>query len=852
MKAACVHEYGKRPVLEDVPVPDSQPDEILVLVAACGMCGSDVQLVDGYFRKYADIPTPITLGHEITGVVHKISGVVPKSSGLREGDVVVVAPGCGDGTCRHCQIGGTQICPNVRWPGFGRFGGFAEFIPVPARYLIKVDSPLKFEELAPLTDAGLTPYRGVKKLRDAGALGPNRVLGIFGVGGLGGYAVQYAELLGGGATVVTFARNPDKLAIAKEYGADHLISIKGKSAADIGRELSKATGQDELENAPARPRMRLQLPRPAPRASRIESLTNDGANGRRMTPHLSSSDGDVVGGRTPPCQSRLVTHALSLGWGVAAVVSMLTRHGVVRAWASRRRDATSASEAASDNYPRARCRRRAGAVIPMEPATMRDRSWSIMRCGLALAAGLLLLAQSPVAAQQMQMMPPGQVELIRGLLPSVVNITSFVIEPSPTAGMNVGSASGDQAASHPKEVRGSGFIIDPSGVILTNYHVIDGANDVHVKLSDGTVVSGRIIATAARIDLALVKVDTQHPLTVVHWGDSDKVQIGDPVFAIGNALGIGLSVTSGIVSALNRNIMDTPFDDFIQTDAAINHGNSGGPLFNRQGEVIGVDTAIISPTTGSVGLGFAIPANDAYFVSARLLREGQIVLPSLGVKVEEVTPDMAAALDMKQALGSIVAVLHEGGPAATAGVEVGDIILRFNNQTPADERALLRDIAKAMVGETVPVTFLRDGHEHTVQVKLIAWPAMRGSSDAVAGRTRKPVMLVPANLGLSLSALTTDLGAHYGLKMHQAGVLIDGVAAGTDASERGLVTGDVILRMQDKDVASPQEVQAAVEAARAQQRAFVLALVLPKTEQPTPGPRWMALRVAEGVQTEGP
>ena len=167
--------------------------------------------------------------------------------GQIEGDHGVVMPGWGDGTCRHCQIGNTHICPNVRWPGFGPYGGFAEFIPVPARYLIKVDSRLKFEELAPLTDAGLTPYRGVKKLRDAGALGPNRVLGVFGVGGLGGYAVQYAKLLGGGATIVAFDRNPDNLAVAKEDGADHIISIKGKASADVAKELSKAAGQSDLD-----------------------------------------------------------------------------------------------------------------------------------------------------------------------------------------------------------------------------------------------------------------------------------------------------------------------------------------------------------------------------------------------------------------------------------------------------------------------------------------------------------------------------------------------------------------------------------------------------------------------------
>jgi propanol-preferring alcohol dehydrogenase len=179
--------------------------------------------------------------------VHKIGSVVPKVAGFQEGDHVVVAPGWGDGVCRHCLVGNSHICPNVRWPGFGPYGGFAEFLPVPARYLIKAERHLKFEELAPLTDAGMTPYRGIKKLRDAGALGANRVLGVFGIGGLGGYAVQYAKLLGGGATVVAFARNSNKLSIAKEFGVDHAIDIKGKSPADIAKDLGKATGQRELD-----------------------------------------------------------------------------------------------------------------------------------------------------------------------------------------------------------------------------------------------------------------------------------------------------------------------------------------------------------------------------------------------------------------------------------------------------------------------------------------------------------------------------------------------------------------------------------------------------------------------------
>lgn len=247
MKAARLHEYFKPLVLEDIPVPDLQPDEILVNVKACGMCRSDVQLVDKYFQKYADIPRPITVGHEIAGVIHTIGDLVPSSSGFKEGDHVVVAPGWGDGTCRHCQMGNTQICANVRWPGFGPVGGFAEFIPVPARYLIKVDKSLKFEELAPLTDAGLTTYRGVKKLRDAGALGPDRIIGVFGIGGLGGYAVQYAKLLGAGATVIAFARSAEKLEVAKEYGADYIVPIKGKTSEDIAKELSKLTGRGDLD-----------------------------------------------------------------------------------------------------------------------------------------------------------------------------------------------------------------------------------------------------------------------------------------------------------------------------------------------------------------------------------------------------------------------------------------------------------------------------------------------------------------------------------------------------------------------------------------------------------------------------
>jgi propanol-preferring alcohol dehydrogenase len=251
MRVARMHEFRSPLVIEDIPVPAIGPDEALIRVTAAGMCRTDVQLIDGYFAKYASIPFPITPGHEIAGVVSKIGTAAATASGFGEGDQVVVSGGWGDGTCRHCRHGDEQICTNGRWPGFGAYGGYGEYVPVPVRHLIGVDRRhgLAPEELAPLTDAGLTPYRGLKKLRDAGALGPGRILAVVGVSALGTYAVQYAKILGGGATVVAFARDERKLAAAKELGADHVIGIRGKSLERVREELHAATGAREIDAA---------------------------------------------------------------------------------------------------------------------------------------------------------------------------------------------------------------------------------------------------------------------------------------------------------------------------------------------------------------------------------------------------------------------------------------------------------------------------------------------------------------------------------------------------------------------------------------------------------------------------
>jgi propanol-preferring alcohol dehydrogenase len=241
--------YGYREPLrlEDVPIPEIRPDEALVKVGAAGMCRTDFQLIDGYFRSALDLAFPATPGHEVAGWVDRIGRDVPRTLGLAEGDLVVVDGGWGDETCRPCRNGNQQLCANGHWIGFGPHGGYQEYVPVPAKHLIRIDPRLGPDVLAPLTDAGLTPYRGMKKLLRAGALGPGRNVAVLGAGGLGVYAVQYAKLLGAGATVVALARTDAKLEVARRNGADHVINTRGRSAEEVREQLAKLTGRGELD-----------------------------------------------------------------------------------------------------------------------------------------------------------------------------------------------------------------------------------------------------------------------------------------------------------------------------------------------------------------------------------------------------------------------------------------------------------------------------------------------------------------------------------------------------------------------------------------------------------------------------
>jgi serine protease Do len=419
-------------------------------------------------------------------------------------------------------------------------------------------------------------------------------------------------------------------------------------------------------------------------------------------------------------------------------------------------------------------------------------------------------------------------ELIRSLLPSVVNVTTTVATAN---------------ASSPETLHGSGFVIDPSGLIATNDHVTHGGYQLQVTFSDGQTVPAKLVATAPTIDIAVIKVETQHALVAIRWGDSNKLQIGDPVIAIGNALGLGMAVSSGVVSALNKSINASPYDDYIQTDASINHGNSGGPLFNTAGEVIGMDTALISPTSGSVGLGFAQPSEDVKFVTERLIRNGWTRPGWAGGALEEMTPELALALGMPSPKGAILTALAAGGPAATAGLQVGDVVLRFGDRTPRDTRELKRLVSETTEGQIVPVVVLRDGQEHTFQVTINLWPESVAEIKAQSTQAAAPTVTIPADLGLGLSAITNDVRAKYGLDVAQTGVVIDGITAGTDAATRGISSGDVILRVQGEQAQTPQQVQATIDAARAQRRPYVAALVLRKAQDT--GPIWIPLRVSQ-------
>jgi serine protease Do len=365
-----------------------------------------------------------------------------------------------------------------------------------------------------------------------------------------------------------------------------------------------------------------------------------------------------------------------------------------------------------------------------------------------------------------------------------------------------------------------------------------------VTFSDGTTLPATMLHASRLADLAVVQVKADHPLTPVQWGDSTKVNVGDQVFAIGNPLGLGLSVSAGIVSGLNRDVQDSPYNHYIQTDAAINHGNSGGPLFDMKGHVVGVDTALVSLTDASAGLGLAIPSDAAEFVVGRLMQYGWVRPGWLGIKIQQVTPEMARAMGMQRPQGSIVSAITPGGPAEHAGIAIGDVILKYAGDAPHDERALLRDIVKTPVGNAVDVVIQRNNNELTLPVTVAEWPRSKWDERDAPLPAEHPNSRITPDLGLSLAAIPTSKRASLGLEDMKGGVLVANVVPGSDAARRGMMNGDIILRVDRDAAASPDDVWKAINAERAEKREFTMMLVLQKNPK-APGAEWVVLRLQE-------
>jgi serine protease Do len=374
---------------------------------------------------------------------------------------------------------------------------------------------------------------------------------------------------------------------------------------------------------------------------------------------------------------------------------------------------------------------------------------------------------------------------------------------------------------------GSGFIIDASGIVVTNNHVISEADEVNVILNDGSRLKAEIIGRDQKTDLALLRVKPEKPLKAVKFGDSEKLRLGEWVIAIGNPFSLGGTVTAGIVSARNRDINSGPYDNYIQTDAAINRGNSGGPLFNLDGEVIGVNTAIISPSGGSIGIGFAVPSKTAVSVIDQLRQFGETRRGWLGVRIQQVTDDIAESLNVKPARGALVAGVDDKGPAKPAGIEPGDVIVKFDGKDIKEMRDLPRVVADTPVGKDVDVTVVRKGKEEKKTVKL---GRLEDGEKQAAVATKKDAApeektVVQKTLGLNLANMSDDLRKKYKIKDTVKGVVITSVDSNTPAAEKRLNAGDVIVEVAQEAVGSTADLQKRVDQLKKDGRKSALLLV---------------------------
>jgi serine protease Do len=383
---------------------------------------------------------------------------------------------------------------------------------------------------------------------------------------------------------------------------------------------------------------------------------------------------------------------------------------------------------------------------------------------------------------------------------------------------------------------GSGFIIDPAGYVVTNNHVIAGADEIDVILDDGTKMRATVVGRDTKTDLALLKVTPTKPLKAVKFGDSDKLRLGEWVIAIGNPFSLGGTVTAGIVSARNRDIRSGPYDNYIQTDAAINRGNSGGPLFNLNGEVVGVNTAIISPSGGSIGIGFAVPSKTVVPVIQQLREYKEVRRGWLGVRIQEVTDEIADSLNVKPPRGALVAGVDGKGPAKPAGIEPGDVIVTFDGQEVKGVHDLPRIVADTPVGKDVAVTVIRKGKEVTKHVKVGLLKETDEKEASLAPTPEIPPEAKPAvkkALGLGLADLSQALRKQHKIKDGVKGVLITAVDPASKAAEKHLVPGMVIAEVQQNPVNSTAELQSRLDRLKKDGKKTVVLLVLTPDGDPS-------------------
>jgi serine protease Do len=428
---------------------------------------------------------------------------------------------------------------------------------------------------------------------------------------------------------------------------------------------------------------------------------------------------------------------------------------------------------------------------------------------------------------------PGFAQLVSRVKPAVVEIATvsggdesqgaqtphqMPDLPAPFRDMLPHGFDGQQQGLAERRALGSGFIVDSTGYIVTNNHVVDGARMVSVTLTDGAKYKAKVVGRDSKTDLALLKIDAGHPLPYVAFGDSDKEHEGDWVVAVGNPYGLGGTVTAGIVSAHGRNINEGPYDDFLQIDAPINPGNSGGPLFDQSGQVVGIDTAIYSPSGGSVGIGFAIPSNVAKNIVNQLREHGKVARGWIGVQMQPLTPALAKAVGLPNDEGVLVDTITDGSPAAHAKIEQGDVITAYDGKAMRNARDLAMAVANTTSGKTVTMKVWRDNRARSLDV-TVGSPEHTRVAVAENNAGMKPV-------GMALESLTPDTRSQLGIGSDVSGVLVGQVTPGSNADECGIQSGDIIQRVGGQRVQSPNQVADAIHAAEQAKKQAISLLVM--------------------------